>query len=58
MVAAALAGRVEEARRTYALYRQIDPDMRLSNLGQRVSFRRREDLQWFIDALALVGVPE
>jgi len=58
MVAAALTGRVDEARRTYAVYRQIDPEMRLSNLGQRFSFRRREDLQKFIDALALVGVPE
>jgi TolB-like protein/Flp pilus assembly protein TadD len=58
MAANALAGRLAEARRTYAIYRQLDPEARLSNLNQRFSYRRREDLQTLVDALALVGMPK
>ena len=58
MAADALAGRIEEARRTYAAYRRLDPEARLSNLGQRFRFSRPETLQIFVDALRLAGMPK
>lgn len=58
MAADALAGRIDDARRTYATYRRLDPEARLSNLGQRFNFSRRENLQIFVDALTLVGMPK
>lgn len=54
----AACGHLDEARRTYATYRQLDPDGRLSNLGVRMIFQRDQDLGKFAEALRLAGMPE
>jgi TolB-like protein/Flp pilus assembly protein TadD len=58
MAADALLGRLDEARRTYARYRDLDPDIRLSNLERRYSFGKRGDFEIFVDAMTRIGVPE
>jgi tetratricopeptide (TPR) repeat protein len=55
----ALAGRLERARKTIAHMRQLDPDLRISNLKDRLpTFRRPEDLARYIEGLRKAGVPE
>jgi TolB-like protein/tetratricopeptide (TPR) repeat protein len=55
----ALAGRLEEAHKAVARALEIDPDMRLSNLKDRIGFfRRSEDYEKYADALRKAGLPE
>src|SRR5262249_31952266 len=55
----ALAGRLEEARKAVARALELDPDMRLSNLKDRIGiFRHGEDYAKYADALRKAGVPE
>src|SRR5215831_13395603 len=55
----ALAGRLEEARKAVARALELDPDMRLSNLKDRIGiFRRPEDYAKYADALRRAGLPE
>jgi TolB-like protein/Tfp pilus assembly protein PilF len=55
----ALAGRPEEARNAIARALELDPEMRLSNLNNRISKRRRaEDREKYEEALRLAGLPE
>ena len=55
----ALAGRLEGARKAIARMRQFDPDLRISNLRDRVpALRRPEDFARYVEGLRKAGVPE
>jgi Flp pilus assembly protein TadD len=55
----ALAGRLEEARKAVARALELDPDMRLANLKDRIGiFRHSEDYAKYADALRTAGLPE
>jgi len=55
----ALAGRREEARKAVARALELDPDMRLSNLKDRIGiFRHSEDYAKYAEALRKAGLPE
>ena len=58
-VSNALAGRLEEAQKAVARALELDPDMRLSNLKDRIgAFRRPEDYAKYADGLRKAGLPE
>ena len=55
----ALAGRVEKAQQAVARMLELDPDMHLSNLKERIGiFGRPEDFARYADALRKAGLPE
>ena len=54
----ALAGRLEEAKRMMARMRQIDPQLRVSNLKDVVGFFGLEDLARYSEALRKAGLPD
>src|SRR5262249_35601062 len=54
----ALGGRLEEATKSIARLRQIDPDLRISNLLDTFTFRRHEDFVRWADGLRKAGLPE
>ena len=55
----AFAGRLEEARKAVARALELDPDMRLSNLKNRIgAFRRPEDYAKYVEGLRMAGLPE
>ena len=54
----ALAGRTDEARRAMDHLRQLDPALRISNLGDWLPIHRPEDLATFADGLRRAGLPE
>jgi hypothetical protein len=55
---AALAGQLEAAERAMAALRQLDPDLRLSNLRSLQPIRRPEDFARWEEGLRLAGLPE
>jgi hypothetical protein len=55
---AALAGRLEEARKFMVRLRQIDPGLRISNLKNVISYLRAEDIAKWADGLRKAGLPE
>jgi TolB-like protein/urease accessory protein UreF len=54
----ARAGRGDEARLAMQQLRQLDPALRLSNLGKWLPFQRPQDLENFADALRKAGLPQ
>jgi adenylate cyclase len=57
--ALAMVGRVEEARRTMAEHRRLEPHVRLSNANNwMVPYRRSEHGAQFLQGLRLAGMPE
>jgi tetratricopeptide (TPR) repeat protein len=54
----ARAERGDEARLAMQQLRQLDPELRLANLGDWLPFRRPQDLEIFADALRAAGLPE
>jgi TolB-like protein len=54
----ALAGRPTQAQQAVARVRQLDPALRISNLGEVLPLRRPEDLAKFADGLRQAGLPE
>jgi TolB-like protein len=58
VASAALGGRPESPEMTLARLRQLDPMLRLSNLGEQMPFRRAEDLARLTDGLRKAGLPE
>jgi TolB-like protein len=52
------AGRGDEAEMAIRQLRQLDPELRLSNLGEWLPFRRPQDLAVFADGLRTAGLPE
>jgi tetratricopeptide (TPR) repeat protein len=58
-VSNAYAGRLEEAQKAIARALELDPDMRLSNIKNRIgTFRRPEDFAKYADGLRRAGLPE
>jgi len=59
MACHAMAGRIEEARQAWAVARQIDPTQRISTgVINRWLLRRPQDIQRYIEAFRMVGMPE
>ena len=58
VASAALGGRPESPEMSLARLRQLDPMLRLSNLGEQMPFRRAEDLARLTDGLRKAGLPE
>jgi TolB-like protein len=54
----ALAGRASEARHAMEHLRQLDPALRVANLGEWLPFRRPEDAALFAAGLRKAGLPE
>ena len=54
----ALAGHQDEAQRAIRHLRQLDPTLRISNLGDWLPIRRPEDLALFGDGLRRAGLQE
>jgi TolB-like protein/class 3 adenylate cyclase/tetratricopeptide (TPR) repeat protein len=54
----ALAGRLNEARGFIAWALQLDPELRISNLKNRVTWFRPEDFAKYAEALRRAGLPE
>jgi adenylate cyclase len=55
----ALAGRLDQAQKALARWRQLDPALRLSNLRDRIGpYRRPEDLARQEEGLRKAGLPE
>jgi tetratricopeptide (TPR) repeat protein len=54
----ALAGRLEEAKKTMTRLRQIDPTLRISDLHGLPPLRRPEDLTRYEEGLRKAGLPE
>ena len=54
----AMAGRQEEARNAMTRLRELDPTLRISNLGDIISFRRPDDFARLVDGLRKAGLPE
>jgi TolB-like protein len=55
---AALLGRLADANKYLSLLRQLDPGLRISNLGDRIPLRRPPDRERLADALRKAGLPE
>jgi hypothetical protein len=56
--ASALAGKPVEAEKAMARLRQIDPELRLSNLKDLFPIRRSEDFDRWAEGLRKAGLPE
>jgi tetratricopeptide (TPR) repeat protein len=54
----AAAGRLDEARLCVARALQLDPDLRISNLKDRMGPRRAEDFAKYVEAMRKAGLPE
>jgi TolB-like protein len=54
----ALAGRTDEGRRAMKQLRELDPGLRISNLGDWLPIHRPQDLAIFSDGLRQAGLPE
>jgi len=55
----ALSGRIEGAQKAIARMRQLDPDLCISNLRDRLpTLRRPEDFARYVEGLRKAGVPE
>jgi TolB-like protein/class 3 adenylate cyclase len=51
------SGRLDKARETMGLLRDIDPELRLSKLNEVLPFRRPEDIARIVEGLRLAGLP-
>ncbi|HEX6102288.1 MAG TPA: adenylate cyclase, partial [Alphaproteobacteria bacterium] len=54
----AMTERQDEAARTVAHLRELDPALRLSNLKDVIPLRRAEDFDRLVEALRKAGLPE
>jgi len=58
MACHAMLGRVREAQQACALALQLDPTQRISDIKDRMPFRRTEDIEKFAEAFRIAGMPE
>jgi TolB-like protein/Tfp pilus assembly protein PilF len=58
VAAHALAGRTDAARRTWLVYRKLDPETRLTTLSERLAIPSGPSLAKFAEGLRLAGMPE
>jgi len=56
--ASALAGAEDRAQRAAARFRELEPTRRISDLKERLPFRRSEYIARFIEGLRKAGLPE
>jgi len=54
----ALSGHLDEAQKALARVRRLDPELRLSNLKNRVGPYRPADFARFAEGMRLAGLPE
>ena len=54
----AMAGRIDAARQACVAYQQSDPTARVSNINDRLTLRRDEDIEKFKEGLRRAGLPE
>ena len=54
----ALSGHLEEAQKALARARYLDPDLRISNLKDRVGPLRPGDFARYVEGMRLAGLPE
>jgi TolB-like protein/tetratricopeptide (TPR) repeat protein len=54
----ALAGRLEDARKAMSRLREIDPTLRVSDLGDLIPLRRPVDVGRYAEGLRKAGLPE
>ncbi len=57
VASAAILGRMEDAKKYFARLQMLDPELRISNLGDRISFRRPDDFSLLAEGLRKAGVP-
>jgi TolB-like protein len=57
VASAALLGRMEDARKYLARLQMLDPQLRISNLGERIFLRRPDDYARLAEGLRRAGVP-
>jgi hypothetical protein len=55
---AALAGRSAEMQKAMTRLRGIDPDLRISNFRDVISYLRSEDYAKWAEGLRMAGLPE
>jgi tetratricopeptide (TPR) repeat protein len=55
---AAFLGRTADATKYLALLRQLDPGLRVANIGERVNLRRADDRERLAGGLRRAGLPE
>ena len=58
VASAAILGRREDAKKYLARLQMLDPELRVSNLAQRVYFRRPDDFALLADGLRKGGLPD
>jgi TolB-like protein/class 3 adenylate cyclase len=58
VASAALLGRAQDAKKYLARLQMLDPELRVSNLADRVNFRQPDDFALLADGLRKGGVPE
>ena len=58
IVSNALAGRIEKAKQAWAMYQQVEPTARISNVQARMGSVVQETLLRYAEALRIVGMPE
>jgi TolB-like protein/class 3 adenylate cyclase len=58
VASAALLGRMEDARKYFARLQMLDPQLRISNLGERIFLHRPDDHARLAEGLRRAGVPE
>ncbi|PSO19794.1 adenylate/guanylate cyclase domain-containing protein [Bradyrhizobium sp. MOS002] len=57
VVSASLLGRREDAKKYLARLQMLDPELRVSNLAERINFRKPDDFALFAEGLRKGGVP-
>jgi hypothetical protein len=58
MVGYAHLGRLEDARAVLAKYRALEPQASIELLAKTLPFKRKDDLDRFLDGLRKAGLPE
>jgi MarR-like DNA-binding transcriptional regulator SgrR of sgrS sRNA len=58
LVTYAILGRIADAQMMQARLREAGIDLTISQLKKRIPYQRQEDVDLFIEALSIAGVPE
>jgi TolB-like protein/class 3 adenylate cyclase/Tfp pilus assembly protein PilF len=58
IAAHALAGTVDESQRLWKTYQPLDPNSRIGNIREWLSYRREEDIGKYARGLRLAGMPD
>ena len=53
-----MLGRIADAQMMQARLREAGIDLTISQLKKRIPYQRQEDIDLFIEALRIAGVPE